>query len=382
MASALPWRVFTSPAEKWAVQPTFVVGEYLFMLCAAIALYHAASQPAAERTRHLVVWFGALVAGTANDIIFMALPLVDNFWQAQATVMLSPRMPLYIPCVYVWFMYAPTVAVWRLGLPLRAAAPLSGLLAILIYAPYDILGAKFLWWTWHDTDGPIANRLLGAPIGSTMWVITFVATFAALLGYALRHEDRDAPVERRTVAKALALVAGLTTVVMMLQLTVLQQLDGGVPGIIGLCTIVAIDAALIAWGWRERQARPPPQSEPAPAADRRLFATVAVYFITLAGLMAAFHPESHRSLGVHQTVGECYVEATDITGATRFAYLCVDDFDEDFTFDCVDARANNGTRWYPICGRPHSSYASWLAAMLVLGALGTAGFAGSLVRRS
>ena len=34
-------------------------------------------------------------------------------------------------------------------------------------------GAKFLWWTWHDTDAPIREKLLGAPIGSSSWVITF-----------------------------------------------------------------------------------------------------------------------------------------------------------------------------------------------------------------
>jgi hypothetical protein len=56
----------------------------------------------------------ALIAGTANDLIFMALPLVDNFWQAQTTIMLTPRLPLYIPCVYVCFMYYATVSVWRL----------------------------------------------------------------------------------------------------------------------------------------------------------------------------------------------------------------------------------------------------------------------------
>ena len=35
----------------------------------------------------------------------------------QAVVMLTPRMPLYIPCVYNVFMYSATVAGWRAGLP-------------------------------------------------------------------------------------------------------------------------------------------------------------------------------------------------------------------------------------------------------------------------
>lgn len=38
---------------------------------------------------------------------------------------------------------------------------------------YDICGATFLWWTWHTTDQAISNRLFGAPIGSTMWILTY-----------------------------------------------------------------------------------------------------------------------------------------------------------------------------------------------------------------
>ena len=108
----LPWHVFNSPIAQWAVMPSFLIGEAMFIALAVLALVHALR----SGRDHLLIWIGALIAGTANDAIFMALPLVDNFWQAQATIMLSPRMPLYIPCVYVCFMYYPTVAVRRLRL--------------------------------------------------------------------------------------------------------------------------------------------------------------------------------------------------------------------------------------------------------------------------
>ena len=156
LAQHLPWQVFMNPAEKWATQPSFVLGEYLFITLAALAFAHAWRQ-GEQRRKHVLVWFAALIAGTANDMIFMALPLVDNFWQAQATIMITPRLPLYIPCVYVCFMYFPTVSVWRLGLPPLARAALTGLAGSLFYAPYDIVGAKFSWWTWHDTDAPIGR---------------------------------------------------------------------------------------------------------------------------------------------------------------------------------------------------------------------------------
>ena len=129
------------PGQVWKDMPTFVVGEFMFLLGAVIMLVHAKS----HGRLHLLTWFSALVAGSANDAFFMYIPIVDNFWQAQASIMLSPRMPLYIPCVYIVFMYSATVSVWRLRLKSALAeACLAGLAAEMIYAPYDIVGAKFL----------------------------------------------------------------------------------------------------------------------------------------------------------------------------------------------------------------------------------------------
>lgn len=65
-----------------------MLGELLFIASASVALWHASRRG----HDHQLVWLAALVAGTANDFIFMALPLVDNFWQAQGTIMLTPRM--------------------------------------------------------------------------------------------------------------------------------------------------------------------------------------------------------------------------------------------------------------------------------------------------
>ena len=50
----------------------------------------------------------------------------------------------------------------------------------MIYAPYDLTGVKFLWWTWHDTDAPVRERILGVPVGATVWVITFTASFQVI----------------------------------------------------------------------------------------------------------------------------------------------------------------------------------------------------------
>lgn len=357
MAPELPWHHFTSPVEKWATQPSFVVGEYMFIALAILAFVHARR----SGRDHLLIWVGALVAGTANDMIFMAVPLVDNFWQAQATLMITPRLPIYIPCVYVCFMYYPTAAVRRLGLDPLPLAALAGLLGCIFYAPYDIVGAKFSWWTWHDTDQPIATRILGAPVGSSLWVLTFVGAFAWLLDRAIR---KDPEVSGKTFAKGLALVAGLTSIIMVLQMTVLQQLDGGTPGYFALAAGALIYAGLVIW--KRDTAHPAP---PSPN-DKLLLGAALAYFATLILIMAVFDPATHVNTGVHQTVGECYVEATDITGLTREKFLCATDFDEDYSFECVDTLPTEGTVWYTVCGRAHTNFAAWLAGVSLLGIVG------------
>jgi len=356
LGDAQPWQHFSSPIDQWAVLPSFVVGEVLFIIGAALAFWHAS-----RRGRdHQLIWLAALVAGTANDFIFMALPLVDNFWQGQGTIMLTSRMPLYIPCVYVCFMYYPTVAVRRLGLSRWSGAALSGLAAGLFYAPYDIVGAKFLWWTWHDTDQSIAKRILGAPCSSTLWVLTFVATFAWLIDHTLRDRIE---VSGSVFAKGLAKVAGLTTVVMVLQITVLQQIDGGTPGYGALAACAVAYAVLVFLG--RNSAQPTRLERP----DRVALGYIGVYFSTLVLIGMLFNPTSHVSTGIHQPTGECYVEAKDITGITRYKYLCVTDYDEDFTFECVDGPPRTDSTWYTVCGRAHRNPGVWKAGLGGLGLL-------------
>jgi ABC-type multidrug transport system fused ATPase/permease subunit len=59
----------------------------------------------------LLDWWGQSLAVTDTlSLSFYPTPQVDSFWQAQAVLMLTPRMPLYIPCVYNVFMYWSNVA--------------------------------------------------------------------------------------------------------------------------------------------------------------------------------------------------------------------------------------------------------------------------------
>jgi hypothetical protein len=64
------------------------------------------------------------------------MPLCDNFWQSQALVMLTPRLPLYIPCVCFCMIYCATVTASKLNLPLAAECAAAGVLGVVFYTPY------------------------------------------------------------------------------------------------------------------------------------------------------------------------------------------------------------------------------------------------------
>ena len=177
----MPWRSWMDPAGQWERLPSFLILEYWYFVLALICLAHARLNGALD------LWFAGWFCGTANDVICMYLPLIDNFWQAQATVMLTPRLPLYIVAMYVCLMYPANTAAMRFGFRWSLAeAMCAALFASLWYGVYDVCGPRLLWWTWHDSDVAIAERLGNAPIGSTMWIWTYTFIFNLSYRWATR----------------------------------------------------------------------------------------------------------------------------------------------------------------------------------------------------
>jgi len=304
--------------------------------------------------------------------------MVDNFWQSQAVVMVTPRMPLYIPCVYNVFMYSATVAGWRAGLPTLPTACLTGLLGEMVYAPYDITGAKFLWWTWHDTDAPIRNRLLGAPIGSIVWVITFTASFQLLVSWTIRHE---ASILR--LLGGLAVVTLLSTPIMCLQMALLQLVSGesqGLPTHMSLVVVLGLYIQVIGWSWSGRR---PDRSLNLSLTNWVLVMFLEWYFLFLAVNMLGANPAKHLSTGVHQELGDCSVRAPDITGHERQVFLCAETHSQDFSLSCDQLCSQNmfndcavqTNTWYSVCGKAHTDYPLFAGVMMALCSLGSLTFA-------
>ena len=63
--------------------------------------------------------------------------------------------------------YTTNMAASRLKLSLWSEPFAVALGDLLLDIPFDILGIKLLWWTWHDTDPNIFDRSYNVPL--TRW---------------------------------------------------------------------------------------------------------------------------------------------------------------------------------------------------------------------
>lgn len=364
---------FKSLYSQWELMPTFLVGEYLFYILTLIALYHALR----SGYWYTFIWFAALFTGTCNDIFFMFLPLVDNFWQAQATIMLSERLPLYIPCVYICFMYYSVVAAEQLSINVLSSATSAGVLALLFYGPYDVVGAHFLWWTWHETDPSVSQRLIGVPVGSSLWVLTFASAFYLLLQICKRLLRSR---RFRNIIFAFALICILTTPLMLVQMFILQLIDQQhIPTLSMLLSVAALYLTITFLGIvysfmknavilkRERS---------------HIILMIATYgyFLTLSIIAIFGNPEKHISMGVHQTFGPCNITSQDLLGHVRRDFICDSDNDHNFYLKCLNHNPKTYESWYPVCGKPASNM-YFLYGVLLLAVLGSFTYAGLYTNR-
>jgi hypothetical protein len=362
---------FNSPFLQWEQLPTFLLGEYLFYFLSIIGLIHALR----NSRLHVLVWIAGFLAGTANDIFFMFLPVVDNFWQAQATIMITARLPLYIPCVYNCFMYFAVISAWQFISHPLVTSSLAGILGLLFYGPYDIIGAKFLWWSWHDSDAPIRARLLGVPIGSSMWILTFVSSFAFIL-HCTTGKNPNLSLSKSI--KSLLICCLLSTPLMLVQMTLIQFIDKDMlPSVVTLVfTLILYSVVIIAghYWYMKKKSNTKRQIPVLPKNKSHMVASaISFYLLTLVAIMAIGHPEKHVSYGIHQTFGPCDATGTDISGHVRKLFLCSEHLQHDFKV-CGISPPKFGDHWYTLCGLDHSNFPLFLSILLAFMLMGSLSF--------
>ncbi len=150
--------------------------EVIFAVGFVLTLRHAVLRHREGSAWPLFLWLMTLMYGVVMEVL--TYNTVDNFSHAQFTVMLyHKKLPLYVVMLYPAFVYTAAQTARRLGMRGVSTFFATGLIAVLIDVPFDIMGPDAGWWWWNeDGDDPmglVAHRWLGVPVSSYCWHLLF-----------------------------------------------------------------------------------------------------------------------------------------------------------------------------------------------------------------
>lgn len=178
--SIYPLIAFNDPRDVVHAQPTFFCCEVLFLCLAVVGLVDAAKRP-----RGLLTFAACLLGGAGVELVTILHQEVGNFYHSQATIMLfGRREPLYmlLGC-YGWIAHAAMLLSQHLGGSLTQQACFGGLLGAEAWALLDMVGARLLWWTWHNDEPLYADREGGVPVASSFWILASMGSLPLTLRY-------------------------------------------------------------------------------------------------------------------------------------------------------------------------------------------------------
>jgi len=361
-----PWKIYEN-------HTSFLMCELVFFFTCFLTFVHAWR----NGNRYMYVWIGVLIHALNVENLCYWIPDLDNFWQAQGILtFFGARAPLYILLgIYHTFDYISYVCVQRLHLPWWAEGPAVGLGAVMLDMPYDIMGIKLVWWTWHDTDPNIFDRMNWVPWNSYYFHASFACSFVWIMKvarYFLVKETYDWKKFGREflcvfLAGTLAFWGGT------IQFALLYHPAHDYFGIHSEYTTIAFLAfyAIIVY-IGDRQNR----KQEARTGDKYFFdeipLAICVHYMFYMILVIVADPVNIVSEGLHQPIGPCdevqKVQTPTGKVLTKKKYLCLDNYDEKyFDFHCLprDAklRYEKGAeplQWYAICGTPFENHAEYI----------------------
>ncbi|XP_065910438.1 uncharacterized protein [Dysidea avara] len=376
---------FRNPLEIWQENPSILVCELIFVLWAFVTLRHALHY----RGRYLWLWIAAVLHGLVTESVSYFIPNVDNFWHFQTTVMfLKQRLPIYILCYYPAIYYTEIVCISRLKLSPLVEPFLIGLVDVMIDFPYDVMGIKMMWWTWHESDPNIYDRTYFVPWTSYLFHMSFVSSFVILhhlTRYLLTGNHRLDYVSRSTFVEIVCIILTSVFAFPMAVATnfipvyhILHDLYNVHTEVVVL--IVFGTYAMISWsGTRLKETEP---KQTAKGRSRRsLFDSLSmmllIHYMFYMVLVWMASPELLRATGLHQSVTHncTHMRQESIQTAIgielyRNASLCSSHHRETyFDLNCPPNPIFNqnlppeGVSWYTICGTPYPNKVEYIAVV-------------------
>ncbi|KAK0051004.1 hypothetical protein Bpfe_019524 [Biomphalaria pfeifferi] len=376
------WIKFRSYQDILKNHPTYLYCELIFYLLGFITFCHAMRNGG----RYRWLWFAAVAHGLTVESLSYFVPDIDNFWHAQSMVMLlGQRLPLHIIILYPVFLYVAVVAVSHMNLRWWAEPCAVGLTALLMDIPFDIMGVKNLWWTWHDDDPNIYDRHYDVPWTSYYFHASFAAAFT-LIFFGVRRFFCKTVSKFQSQGFFCEFTVVIITGLFSMPLGILQFIPVYHPlhDLYGLhsevCVLLFLTFFfLLVWS----ADRHPFEHARVPKSITDKFNLIALTVLIHLGfyiyIVLTAKPENIKSVGFHQPVGACDVPVDVATplgySLKKNKYLCVEHyFEEYFDFHCVKAPPASGKEWYTICGTTYKNHAEYIIVVSAFSFIGLVWF--------
>ncbi|CCI41442.1 unnamed protein product [Albugo candida] len=253
--------------------------------------------------------------------------------------------------------------------------------------PFELLGSKLLWWTLHDTDPYVQDRVYNVPISTIahLYLYSFAYHWAYtairelyLIDFGHNEETirRDSLGVMWIVLFSLFLGSMFLTVFYGMIVLVLE-----IHPQVWVTIILGISLLFVCISVAHRDdPRVQAEIDPIGTYDAQMFHSASkhainralyIFSFTLIVSIFIFSPSKIISVGYHQMLGDCteneeYMSWLDLD-FYRPKYLCVHDYDEDFTL-CNHPLQElpYQKKWYMICGREYEDFGTYLVMILAL----------------
>lgn len=347
---------FESISELWKNQPTYLIVQMLFIMGGAITLLHALTNGG----RRPLLWLCIICHGLVVECICYLMAEIDNFWHSSAPIMFfRHRLPLYVIILYSVFYYIAIEIAYRTNKTKVGLIATVGLNIFLIDLPYDIMGIKFIHWTWHDTDPNIEDRMYWVPWTSYYFHMVFSASF--VFWFFIKGVDLDRTCTPRTETSTSLKAIFLSTPCGILCFSVLYHplhdlYD--VPTQIIMMFLIALYIMLSILKRKPRKMFNRPSS---------IILYLIVYYSTFLCFAIWGKPENEISFGPHEEIGPCNITVSSFgTELKKRKYLCIEDYNEDFDFHCVEDVPAQHSKIYTICGTPFKNRIEYIVLIITI----------------
>jgi len=360
------------PRKIYDNHTSFLACEIVFFITCFLTFVHAYRH---ER-RYLYVWFGILIHALNVENLCYWIPDLDNFWQAQGLLtFFGMRAPLYILLgIYHTFDYISYIFVKRMHLPWWAEGPAVGLGAVMLDLPYDIMGIKLVWWTWHDTDPNVYDRMYWVPWTSPYFHACFACSFVWILNLSRKYLVDEVYDWKKFGREFLCVFLAGTGAFWggTIQFTLLYHPIHDFFKVHSELTTTFFLAfyMLLVWIADRRNTHPESRNQNRYWFDE-LSLAVCFHYMFYMILVCLADPANIVADGLHQAIGPCNItqKVQTPTGLIleKKRYLCAEKYDEGyFDFHCLPGGSppsmidGQPLEWYAICGTPFENRAEYI----------------------